>query len=88
MRLQSIILVVLPLLLFCFVYIVAYTLLQEEESTPRTYIVTCAGGMSKSDGSPQVDTITTNTYLYMGRTTYGIGQNYYPTALCSVRTIV
>ena len=66
----------------------AVLLLDNESSQPHTYIVTCAGGMSKSDGSPQIDTITTNTYLYMGRTTYGIGQNYYPTALCSVRTIV
>ena len=87
MRSKLLPMVVMSVAVF-FVVFVAVTLANNETDNPRTYIVTCAGGMSKSDGSPQVDTITTNTYLYMGKTTYGIGQNYYPTALCSVRTIV
>ncbi len=87
MRSKLLPMVVMSVAVF-FVAFVAVTLANNESDNPRTYIVTCAGGMSKSDGSPQVDTITTNSYLYMGKTTYGIGQNYYPTALCSVRTIV
>ncbi len=67
---------------------VAVTLANNETDNPRTYIVTCAGGMSKSDGSPQVDTIATLYWLRIDRTTYRIDNNYYPTALCSVRTIL